>query len=141
VVGLARNQAELSDVRGITTGVLPELQLASNASVEIRTPSGALVAVPDAEGMLKGIAAHEVGPYDIRQAGETIRRIGAGLLSPTETSLWGVDEIQFRELSVGASDQPVSTDKPLWSYLAYAAFAFLLVEWWVFLKRPGGESA
>jgi Ca-activated chloride channel homolog len=142
VVGLARNQAELSDVRGIATGVLPELQLESNASVEIRTPSGeALVTVPDAERMLKGIAAHEVGQYDIRQAGETIRRIGAGLLSPTETSLWGVDEIQFRELSVGASDQPVSTDKPLWSYLAYAAFLFLLVEWWVFLRRPGGESA
>jgi Ca-activated chloride channel homolog len=142
VVGLARDQAELSDVRGIATGVLPELQVPSKAAVDVRTPSGqSLSVLPDAEGTLKGIAAHEVGQYDIRQEGQTIRRVGAGLLSATETSLWGVEEIQFRELTVGASDQPVSTDKPLWSYLAYAAFVFLLVEWWVFLRRPGGEAA
>jgi hypothetical protein len=142
VVNLARDQAELSDVRGIATGVLPEVNLDSAARVEVRKPSGeAFATTPDVEGVLKGIAAHQVGQYDIRQEGETIRRIGAGLLSATETSLFGVDEIQFRELSVGASDQPVSTDQPLWSYLAYAAFGFLLLEWWVFLRRPGGEPA
>src|SRR5690606_3750571 len=98
VVGLARDQAELSDVRGIATGVLPELQLDSKAAVQVRIPSGeALAVTPDVEGVVKGIAAHQVGQYDIRQDGETVRRIGAGLLSPTETSLSGVDEIQFRE--------------------------------------------
>ena len=64
--------------------------------------------------------------------------MGVSLINSTETSLKGVDEIQFREVKVGAESERVKTDKPLWSTLAVIAFVVLMLEWWYFQKRPSG---
>ena len=139
VVRLALQQAELSDVRAVATGVLPPLSVDADRSFEVKTPSGDRIAgSSDAEGVLKGIAARTVGVYEVVDSGQVDRRVGANLLSSTETSLVGVDRIHFRELSVGEQDGQISIDRPLWSYFAVAAFLFLLAEWWLYLRRPGG---
>jgi hypothetical protein len=99
------------------------------------------VQASDANGVVTGVAARAVGAYEIREGGELVKRVGTSLLNSTETSLFGVDEIHFRELSVTATIEPAKTDRPLWPWLAFAAFAVLLGEWWLFLRRPGGAGA
>ena len=64
--------------------------------------------------------------------------LGASLLTVTETSLATVDQLQFRELAVGAAGEMLKTDHPLWPELAVAGFLLLLIEWWYFQRRPGG---
>jgi hypothetical protein len=88
--------------------------------------------------VLDGVPAPTVGRYDVEQGSNTVKRFGAALLNSTETSLFSVDEIQFRELKVSASEERLKTDKPLWPKLAAAAFAMLLLEWWFFQKKPAG---
>lgn len=62
-----------------------------------------------------------------------------GVLSPSETWLATVDQIEFNErLSVKADTAKIKTDRALWSGLTFAALLVLLAEWWFFQRRPGG---
>ena len=89
--------------------------------------------------MVGGVPAPRVGIYEFDEGGSTRARLAASLLSPRETGLAGVKEIQFREdLAVEASSGPVRTDKALWWTLGLLAFGVLLGEWWLFQRRPGG---
>ncbi len=64
------------------------------------------------------------------------REVGLSLLSPTETSLAVVDQLQFNdELTVTAATAPVKSDRTLWWGIALAALLALLVEWWWFQRR------
>ena len=93
----------------------------------------------DEHGMVGGVPAPRVGIYEFDEGGSTRARLAASLLSPRETGLAGVKEIQFREdLAVEASSGPVRTDKALWWTLGLLAFGVLLGEWWLFQRRPGG---
>ncbi len=142
IVALAREQANLSDVRGTATGVLPPLVLKPEREYRIDKPqTDSVEQTSDVDGIVKGVAARTVGTYDIREGGEIVRRVGASLLNSTETSLHAVDEIHFRELSVTAASAPATTDRPLWPWFAFAAFVILLGEWWLYLRRPGGVPA
>ncbi|MEZ6145522.1 MAG: BatA and WFA domain-containing protein [Planctomycetaceae bacterium] len=142
LVSLAREQANLSDVRGASTGVLPPLALKPERDYRITGPGEfATTQSSDVEGILKGVAARAVGTYDVSEGGDVVRQVGASLLNATETSLHGVDEIHFRELTVDATTAPATTDRPLWPWLALGAFAVLLGEWWLYLRRPGGIPA
>ena len=48
-------------------------------------------------------------------------------------------EIRFSEdLRVAAVDEALDTDRPFWHFLALAAFAVLMCEWWFYQRRPGG---
>jgi hypothetical protein len=65
--------------------------------------------------------------------------VGAGLLSPSETSLAGVAQIEFNEqLQVAEASAVVKTDWPLWPTLLMVALVVMLAEWWFFQKKPGG---
>ncbi len=67
--------------------------------------------------------------------------ISVSLLNPLETSLVSIDEIQFSEVPVIASQTQIDSDKPLWSEFAFIAFVLLLAEWWCFQRRPSGIPA
>ncbi len=138
-VQIATRQSSLSDVRGTTTGVLPPRQLLTERTYQVDGPGGISREVAsDDDGIVSGISAPLVGEYVLNEGGEEQLRIGASLLSSSETSLSGADKIQFSELSVTASETKVKTDRPLWPMLTVSALAFLLAEWWFFLRRPGG---
>lgn len=127
----------LSEVRGQRTGVLAAVPLVSETEYTVRGPGGSRREIKsDEQGMLSGVPAPKVGEYEIADGGDTVRKVGAGLLSPMESSLAGVEEIQFREVKVGAAETTVKNDRPLWKWLAIGAFALLLVEWWYFQRRP-----
>ena len=142
LVETARQQAGLSEVRGTATGVLAPLSLQPERHYDV-CASGEIVTSgrSDREGLLSGIRAPQTGLYDVREGEVPVRRVGVSLLSPTETSLFGVEEIQFRELQVAATEEPVDLDRPLWPTFALMAFVALLAEWWLFQRRPGGGGA
>jgi hypothetical protein len=142
-VNLALQQASLSELRGVTTGILPVLErLQSGQTYTVRGPDGSVLSLAASQdGRLDGVPAPAVGRYEIHRGGEPVKAYGAGLLSATETSLLGVDEIQFREMKVSAAEEKLETDKPLWSTLAMIAFSVLLGEWWLFQRKPPGLPA
>jgi hypothetical protein len=137
-VNEALQQASLSELRALATGVLPPLTLEPQTAYKIVGPGTSLELTSNDDGLLDGVPAATVGEYEIRRGGELVRQVGVSLINSTETSLTGVDEIQFREVTVDAESERVKTDKPLWGTLAFVAFVVLLIEWWYFQKRPSG---
>lgn len=140
VVQAALTQAGLAGAPANHTGVLPPLQLAPNGHYQIQTPAQTVeAATADDRGIVSGVSAPRTGWYSVMENGATRQRAGASLLSPSETSLAGVDQIQFNEqLQVDAAVAPVKSDRPLWQAALAAALSLMLVEWWFFQKKPGG---
>lgn len=127
----------LAEVRGQRTGVLDALPLTPEREYRVTGPrSNRRSIATNKQGLLSGVPAPYVGEYVIADGGSPVRTLGAGLLDPRESSLAGVEEIQFREVSVGAAETTVRNDQPLWKYLAIMAFVVLLIEWWYFQRRP-----
>jgi hypothetical protein len=140
IVQAALEQAGLAEALAYRTGVLPPLTLAPNGRYQIQTPeqtAGPVTA--DDHGIVSGVAAPRAGYYSITENGAQRRRVGVGLLSPSETSLTGVAQIEFNErLQVAAATAVVKTDWPLWPALLLGALGVMLAEWWFFQKKPGG---
>ena len=122
------------------TGVLPPLTLTPHGHYQIQTPKQTVEAMTaDDHGFVSGVAAAQAGYYSVLENGTQRRRVGACLLSPSETTLAGVAQIEFNErLQVAAATTLVKTDWPLWPALLLVALGVLMVEWWFFQKKPGG---
>ncbi len=140
VVQIALQQAGLAEANADRTGVLPPLSLTANHHYEIQAPAQKLEPITaDEHGTVSGVRASRVGYYSILENGAARRKIGASLLSPTETALAGVDQIQFNErLQVNAAAAAIKSDRPLWPPLLLCGLGLLVVEWWFFQKKPGG---
>lgn len=140
IVQAAMEQVGLAEVMANHTGVLPPLTLTPNEHYEIQSPDHTVQsAVADDHGIVSGITAPQTGIYSISENGATRLRVGASLLSPSETVLSAVEQIQFNEqLQVNAAGETIKADLPLWPSLLLAGLALLLVEWWFFQKKPGG---
>lgn len=140
VVQAALEQTGLAEAAASRTGVLPPLKLTPRAHYQIQSPAQTTEpAEADEHGIVSGVAAPRVGRYSVVENGATQRQVGTSLLSPGETTLSGVEQIQFNErLEVAASASAVKMDRPLWPLLLVMALGMLLFEWWFFQKRPGG---
>jgi hypothetical protein len=139
MANIALAQAELAELAAAPTGSLPRIHLTAGEDYRITTPSGEhFEQTADAAGYVAGIPATQIGVYNIHRGSQPAAKIGAALLNPTETSLEGVSEIHLNEVAVAAEEERIKADKPWWPTLAMLAFALLLVEWWVFQKRPAG---
>lgn len=143
VLESALQQAGLSEVAAVPTGVLPPLNVTPDRDFVVRGPAGDSQQVRSLKnGLLQGIQADQVGQYEILDGDQTVATVGTGLLSPLETSLRSVEELQFSELNVSTEESAVvESDRPLWWILAILAFVFLLVEWWYFQRMKGRVTA
>jgi Ca-activated chloride channel homolog len=141
VVQLALQQAGLAEANADRTGVLPALTLAPSHHYDVQSPEQKQLepVTADEHGIVSGVRASQVGYYSVLENGATRRKVGASLLSPTETSLGGVEQIQFNErLQVAAATAVVKSDRPLWPPLLLGGLGLLVVEWWFYQKKPGG---
>lgn len=139
VVQAALAQAGLADALAGRTGVLPPLTLAPRVRYQIQTPDQTTeTAIADDHGLVSGVAASRAGYYSFLENGAPRRRVGASLISPSETSLAVAEQILFNEQLQVAAAAVVKTDWPLWPALLLAALGVMLVEWWFFQKKPGG---
>ena len=136
LVERARVIAGLSESVANATGVLPPQSFAANASVTVSGPSHfTRTERADDHGTVAGIPAPHVGEYTFT-TGDTVRTVGASLLSESETGLASVNEVEFGDrISVGTAGIVSKSDRSLWWPLALAGFAVLLVEWWWFQRR------
>lgn len=136
----AYQSADLSEVRSLACGVLPELKMKPTSAYSVTRPDGSTrVVTTDSQGRLSGVLANQIGTYTITGDDEQ-REIGVSLLSPLETSLASVEQLLFRELKVEASQELIESDRPMWRWLAWIGFVVLLLEWWVF-QRPSSRSS
>ena len=140
LVGAALRQAHLGEVDAPATGVLPPLALDPNRSYRIEGPAGfSREASSDERGQLTSVPAAKAGEYTISGGSAVAARVGASVLSMSESGLAAVEQIEFNDrLKVSAASAPVSSDRALWWPLACAGFAVLLVEWWFFNRRAMG---
>ena len=138
LVQAALQQSGLAEAEATHTGVLAAEGFAPGASCSIEGPAHYRhTARADELGRVTGVPAPHTGEYTITASGAPPQRVGASLLSPTETSLAAVDQLQFNDqLTVTAATASVKSDRTLWWGIALAAFVALLVEWWWF-QRPG----
>ena len=139
LVQIALREAGLAAAESARTGVLPPLTLAANQAVRIDGPAGLRAELrSDQRGVLAGVAAPRAGEYVIIGGSEKPARVGASLLSVSETSLTSVEQIEFGDQLRVAAAAPAKSDRSLWWSLALAGFFVLLVEWWIYQRRPGG---
>ena len=138
LVQTALQQAGLSEALAARTGVLPALNLAPDRAYRVDGPGGFhRTETSDASGQLTGIPALRAGDYVVSGEGTAPIHVGASLLSPSETSLAAVDQIEFDDrLTVSASASAPKSDLPLWRFLAGLGFVVLLIEWWFFQRPP-----
>jgi hypothetical protein len=138
LVQAALHESGLAEAEAAPTGVLSADGFAPEASCTITGPGNyRRSAQADKQGRLTGIPAPRVGEYTIAGSGGSVRTVGVGLLSASETSLAAVDQLQFNDqLSVVATTAPVKSDRSLWWAIAFAAFLALLAEWWWFQRPP-----
>ena len=132
----ARNLAGLSEATASPTGVLPQQNFTSGASVAVRGPSQfTRTERADDRGNVTGVPAPRIGEYTFAASGST-RTVGASLLSASETSLATVSEVEFGDrISVSTAGVSAKSDRSLWWPLALAGFLVLLAEWWWFQRR------
>lgn len=142
LIQLTSQEAGISETQAAATPVLPPLEFQPEKQYEILTPAGKeLRAESDQNGRISGVAALHTGQYTISGAGVDNTKISVSLLNPLETSLVSVEEIQFSEVPVTATQSQIDSDKPLWGEFAFIAFLLLLGEWWYFQKRPAGTMS
>ncbi|WP_417377606.1 vWA domain-containing protein [Gimesia sp.] len=142
LIQLTSQEAGISETQAAATPVLPPLEFQPEKQYEILTPAGKeLRAESDQNGRISGVAALHTGQYTISGAGAENTKISVSLLNPLETSLVSVEEIQFSEVPVTATQSQIDSDKPLWGEFAFIAFLLLLGEWWYFQKRPAGTMS
>ena len=133
----ATRAAELSEVRAPDTGSLPPVDLGeADAAATVTGPGGTLAVRANAAGLLSGVPADRAGRYEIDSGGARVAAFAVSPLSRLETSLAQVEALTFREVQVARAEGAVVTDRPLWHWLAAAAFVLLLAEWWAFHRRP-----
>ncbi|MEO8353323.1 MAG: VWA domain-containing protein [Chthoniobacteraceae bacterium] len=134
---IAVKQSHLGEIESAHTGVLPALSVAPSKSYRITGPDGeSNEAASDAQGRLSGLAAPKTGEYVITGGAEPMR-LGASLLSPAETSLAAIEQIEFNErLKVAVATEVPQTDRALWWPLSLIALVILMIEWWWFNRRP-----
>ena len=139
LVQAALRQAHLGEVNAAATGVLPALSLESNRAYRIEGPAGfRRDERSDEHGQLTGVPAAKAGEYTISEGGVVVARVGASVLSASESGLAAVEQIEFNDrLKVTAASTPLRTDRALWWPLALAGFGVLLVEWWFFNRKVG----
>ena len=140
LVDIGFRQSELSAVRGLRSGVVPAVAVENPGDYVVTGPDGYEATFDVGEDrLLRGVVADAVGDYEVTAAGGLAagpaKTFGVSLLDPTESSLASVDTIEFAEVEVAASDREVSTEQPLWRWLALGALGLLLFEWWYF-HRP-----
>ena len=143
VIESALQQAGLAEVAAVPTGILPSISVEPDRDYRIQGPEQSVDSVRSTgNGLLTGVQADFVGKYDILDGGELVASVGTGLLSPMETSLESVEELQFSELSITTDESMViESDRHLWWTLALAAFIFLLAEWWYFQRMKGSVTS
>ena len=110
---------------------------ATTTEVRITLPDGTRKLLPVGEGVLTFAATDQLGVYTVELlSGSAVTASDAfavNLFAPTESAIAPRETITIGQAAVGEARTAEEVgQRELWPYLAAAALAVLLVEWWVY---------
>jgi Ca-activated chloride channel homolog len=136
LINLSLLSSGLAEKEATRTGYLDELILSPKADYLFTTTDGETISgQTDEQGVISGLSVHKAGLYTLKQE-KQLTEIHASVLSPLESSMKSIQAVQFNETSILVNEEEATTDRPLWSNLAFLAFLILILEWWFFQKKP-----
>ena len=136
LIEISKNKAGLSDLASCHTGTLPNTILKPDTDYKINYNNNYYAnCKSDKYGLIQGILAKKCGIYNINYNGKSIKEIGVSLLNKKESSLLGISNIKFNELTVEANNKQIKNPKSLWKLFAILALIMLFLEWVYFNKK------
>jgi hypothetical protein len=113
------------------------ISLESAVAVEIRTPTGRTVEVPARLGKAVLSDTSELGVYEVRSGGKTVRRFAVNLFDPAESTIRAdvSPAIRIGDIKVKGETSWEAGRREIWKYLALAGLAVLLLEWYIYVRR------
>jgi hypothetical protein len=113
------------------------VSLESPTAIEIRTPSGRSIDAPSRLGKAVLSETGELGVYEGRSGGKTVRRFAVNLFDPAESAIRpdAAPAIKIGEVTVSGETSWEAGRREIWKYLALAGLAVLLLEWYIYVRR------
>jgi hypothetical protein len=108
---------------------------APNAAVRITQPDGSVLAVPSQNNTVEFAATDHVGFYDVAAPNNKTATFAVNVLSPVESD---IRPRSLQTTSGGNVEEATSIatiNKEVWPWVAVAALAVLLLEWWIYHRR------
>jgi hypothetical protein len=102
----------------------------------VRTPSGGEIRLTEGkQGKDTFAATSELGVYEVRTRGNSVRRFAVNLFQATESDIRPRKEIKIGNVAVAGQAATVSARREMWRFLLLAGLAVLLVEWYIYGRR------
>ncbi len=120
---------------GESLSILPGPQI---SQVVVALPSGRTYALPPAESGILFSETGELGVYAVNYLGSDptyAEFFAVNLFSQAESNIQPAGNIQVGQTSIAPSAEEQLSLRDLWPWLAGAALAILMLEWWVYHRR------
>ena len=112
------------------------VRLRASGTVEVKGPDGKITrASPDGDAPPVFGGAGGTGVYEGTDENGVKLRFAVNLLSPAESNVKPRRNLELQGETVEAAPAARTIHREYWPWLALAAIALLLVEWWVYHRR------
>lgn len=105
-----------------------------DGTVRINTPAGTTLEMQAKDGAVEFPATDTAGFYTVTAAGKT-STFAVNLANASESDIRAQSLQTPAGTSVQESTSIATVNKEIWQYLAAAALAILLLEWWIYHRR------
>jgi len=106
--------------------------------LQVRTPGGATINLKEEKpGSFNFTGTAELGVYQVRSAGKTLRHFAVNLFHASESDIRPSPEIKIgRGMPIEAqTSAQETTRRELWKWLLLVGLGVLLIEWYVYHRR------
>jgi Ca-activated chloride channel homolog len=107
--------------------------------VSIVSPSNKVYTLTPDEGGLLFAETGELGVYAVNfleEKTQTADFFSVNLFSNSESNIKPAETIQVGRTKIGAVKQEKLGERELWPWFAMSAFILLILEWWIYHRRP-----
>jgi hypothetical protein len=103
-----------------------------DATIVIDDPHGQRYAAPATEAGVVFADTHALGVYTVLSNQSILGSFAVNLFNPAESDIRPAGAIRVGRGEVTAAVRAETGQREIWAWLAGAAFALLLIEWWVY---------
>jgi hypothetical protein len=107
-----------------------------DAVIAIDDPGGNRYAATATEAGVVFVDTHVLGVYTVVSNQSVLGHFAVNLFNPAESNIRPAQAIRIGKSEVAASAREERGQLEIWPWLAAAAFAVLLVEWWIYHRGP-----
>jgi hypothetical protein len=100
--------------------------------ITVEDPTGQRFAPSLTEAGLSFADTHRLGLYTVRSGERVLGQFAVNLFDPAESAIRPAEAIRIGRSEVSAAGRQAQGQLEIWPWLAAAAFALLLGEWWVY---------